>query len=138
VIEPFELEIRSTLEALAEASEQAARWLDTHDVPPAASTLAHLGIEELVTNCIKYAYDDEREHIIRASISMTGNVLTLRVEDDGRPFNPLSAPEPDLSLPVDRRPLGGLGLHLLRTMSDRMTYERRNDVNCVTLEKALT
>lgn len=134
---PLDLEITSTLDALAAAADQAARWLHAHDVPPAAGALAQLGLEELVTNCIKYGYDDAQEHIIRASIAIADGRMILRVVDDGRPFNPLEGPVPDLTLPPEQRPIGGLGLHLLRTMSDHMHYERRDGLNRVTLEKVL-
>lgn len=135
--ESLKLEIRSTLPALAVAAETAARWLQAHDVPPAAGAMAQLGLEELVTNCIKYGYDDGREHVIRVSVTISDTHLALRVVDDGHPFNPIEALAPDLSQPLEKRTVGGLGLHLLRTMSDRMDYERRDGFNHVTLEKAL-
>jgi serine/threonine-protein kinase RsbW len=61
----------------------------------------------------------------------------VTVTDDGHPFNPLDLPEPDTSLPMEDRPIGGLGIHLLRKMSDRMEYERRDGKNQVTLRKSL-
>lgn len=135
--EPLELRIGNTLAALTAATDQLARWLSAHDVPTAAAAVAHMGVEELVTNCIKYGYDDAREHVINVSVSIADGRIAVRVADDGRPFDPVNAPPPDLSLPPDQRPLGGLGLHLLRTMSDRMTYERRDGLNRVTIEKTL-
>ena len=59
----------------------------------------------------------------------------LTVTDDGHPFNPLEAPEPKTDLPIEDRPIGGLGIHLLRELSDGMTYERRNGRNQVTIVK---
>jgi len=62
----------------------------------------------------------------------------LTVTDDGHPFNPLEAPEPDTTLPVEERPIGGLGIYLLRKMFDRMDYTRTDGKNRVTLRKKLT
>ena len=59
------------------------------------------------------------------------------VTDDGKPFNPLESPEPDTSLPVEERPIGGLGIYLLRKMFDQMDYARTDGKNRVTLRNAL-
>lgn len=133
----LELHITNSLEALTSATAELADWLRTHEVSTAASVVAHMGIEELVTNCIKYGFDDKVPHVIEVTVHVDDSRLTASIVDDGRPFDPLGAPAPDLSLPPDQRPVGGLGLHLVRSMSDRMTYERRDDRNHVTIEKAL-
>ena len=135
--DPLTLRIRNSVDAIAPANAAATTWLDKNRVPPAAAVLANLAIEELVTNCIKYGYSDSNEHLIDVTLVVTDGQLVMHVTDDGRPFNPLAAPVPDLSLPLDERPIGGLGLHLLRTMSDSMTYERRGDLNCLTLVKTM-
>jgi serine/threonine-protein kinase RsbW len=131
------LEIANSLESLAAAAGTASVWLQEHAVPPAAAMLGELGLEELVTNCIKYSYDDARARIIHVDFWVTDDLLRVQVTDDGRPFDPGGAPVPDTSLPPELRASGGLGLHLLRAMADRMSYERRGDLNVVTLEKSL-
>ena len=135
--DPLTLRIRNSVDAIAPANAAATTWLEANRVPPAATVLANLAIEELVTNCIKYGYSDSNEHLIDVAMMVADGQLIMYVTDDGRPFNPLEAPVPDLSLPLEERPIGGLGLHLLRTMSDSMTYERRGNLNCLTLVKAL-
>jgi anti-sigma regulatory factor (Ser/Thr protein kinase) len=131
----LELTIGNTFDELTAASARVAEWLEIHDVPPAASTVAALGIEELVTNCIKYGYDDEAAHTIQVSVSFTHARLTVTIVDDGRPFDPVAAAPPDLTLSLDERVPGGLGLHLLRSLADTWTYERRDARNVVTLHK---
>jgi hypothetical protein len=59
------------------------------------------------------------------------------VTDDGRPFNPLELTPPDTNLPVEDRPIGGLGIHLLRKLSDRMEYARIEGKNRLTLWEAI-
>ena len=90
-----------------------------------------------MTNCINYGYADANEHLIDVDMRVADGRLVVQVTDDDRAFNPMEAPAPDLSLPIEERPIGGLGLYLLRTLSDVMTYERRDRLNCVTLVKRL-
>jgi anti-sigma regulatory factor (Ser/Thr protein kinase) len=137
VSEHFRLRIRNSIDALVSANDAATEWLEARHVPSEPAFLATLSIEELVSNCIKYGYDDQGEHLIDLDIGLEADRLVITFTDDGRAFNPLEAPEPDLTLPLEERPIGGLGLHLLRTMSDEMTYERRDGLNRVTLVKAL-
>jgi anti-sigma regulatory factor (Ser/Thr protein kinase) len=64
-------------------------------------------------------------------------ILTVTVIDDGRPFDPLALPPPDLSLDIKDRPIGGLGIFLLRKLADEIHYEWRDGRNRLTLEKRM-
>jgi serine/threonine-protein kinase RsbW len=64
-------------------------------------------------------------------------VLQLTVLDDAPPFDPLEAPEPDTTLPVEQRPLGGLGIFLVRKLMDEVQYERRDGRNRVACRKRI-
>lgn len=131
----LEFEVANKLSALVPATEELSRWLEERQAAPAGAYLATLALEELVTNCIKYGYDDEADHVIRVRVELTPAGMTMVVEDDGHPFNPLEQAEPDTNLPIEDRPIGGLGLHLLRKLSDRMEYAWKNGRNQVTLHK---
>jgi anti-sigma regulatory factor (Ser/Thr protein kinase) len=131
------LRVKNAFAEIPAANEAAARWLADRHASPAADYLANLAIEELVTNCIKHGYDDQGEHVIEITLKLSINELVLTVTDDGHSFNPLDLPEPDTHVPVEDRPIGGLGIHLLRKMSDRMEYERKGGKNHITLHKSL-
>ena len=131
------LRVKSAFSEIPAANEAASRWLADRHAPPAADYFANLAIEELVTNCIKYGYDDSVEHIIEIELKLCAGELLLTVTDDGHPFNPLELPAPDTHLPLEDRPIGGLGIHLLRKMSDRMDYARTDGKNRLTLRKSL-
>ena len=131
------LRVKNAFAEIPAANKAASRWLADHHAPPAADYLANLAIEELVTNCVKYGYDDSAEHIIEIELGLSAGELVLTVTDDGHPFNPLQVPEPDTNLPVEALPIGGLGIHLLRKMSDRMDYVRTDGRNRLTLRKSL-
>ena len=94
---------------------------------------AMLSLEEAVTNVIKYAFADDREHGIEVESRLDPSSIVIEVCDDGREFDPLSAPPPDFDLPFEERPVGGLGIHLLRRLTSRMTYERAGGRNRLTL-----
>jgi len=135
--ESLTLEVRNSADAIAPASAKAEAWLEQHQPSPQALNLVLLAIEELVTNCIKYGYDDGGEHTITVVLSIDGESLAVNVIDDGHPFDPVTAPGPDVYLPVEDRSIGGLGLHLLRHLADHMTYERRDGTNRLTLTKSI-
>jgi len=131
------LTVKSAFAEIPAANEAASRWLAGRNVAPAADYLANLAIEELVTNCIKYGYDDSAEHLIEIELTLSDGQLEITVTDDGHPFNPLELPEPNTNLPIEERPIGGLGIHLLRKMSDAMDYTRADGRNRLTLRKTL-
>ena len=133
-----EFEVINEPGSLAAAIEELSRWMEDQQAAPAAAYLATLALEELVTNSIKYGYDDQAEHVIQVEVELGPDGMTMVVEDDGHPFNPLEQMEPDTNLPIEERPIGGLGLHLLRKLSDRMEYVWKNGRNRVTLQKKTT
>src|SRR5262249_31515338 len=131
--EELTLQIQNNLAAVQNANETASRWLEERTTSPDLQYFANLAIEELATNCIKYGYDDAKEHVIEVKICISADVLVMTVLDDGHAFNPLEAPAPDPSLAAEERSIGGLGLYLLRQMSDRMEYVREGGKNRLTL-----
>jgi anti-sigma regulatory factor (Ser/Thr protein kinase) len=104
-------------------------FLAEHGVAPALEYEIHLAFEELIVNIIKYGYDDDAPHQIEVVLAL-GSPATMTIVDDGHPFNPLTdAPTPTLDAPIEDRPIGGLGLHLLRTMGLSMDYRREGSHN---------
>ena len=131
------MQIEARFSAIPSANETVSRWLTDRSAPPEVHDLANLAIEELVTNCIKYGYENPGDHLIEIRVQISGNEMALTVTDDGVPFNPLEAPVPDIHLPLQDRPIGGLGIYLLRRMSDQMDYVRAAGRNSVTLRKSM-
>ena len=94
-----------------------------------------LAANEIVTNVILHGYDDEREHTIIVRLVANVGEVTVEVEDDGRAFDPSSTPAPRLDLPLEERPLGGLGVHLARRVTDAIEYRRQDDRNILRMRK---
>jgi len=98
----------------------------------------HAVFDELLSNIVRYAYLDEENHDIEVVIDASSERLKITIEDDGMPFNPLEADKPDTSSPLEERPIGGLGIHLVLNMVDEFTYERTEDRNVVVIAKSLS
>lgn len=132
----MELTLKNDLAEIPPAADEVERHLAGQGAPAEILYAARLVIEELVSNIIKYGYDDNGPHEIRINACIQDGTLVLEVSDDGHPFNPLDAPEPPLHLPAHERPIGGLGLHFIRGLSDTLTYERSEGRNVVTVRKS--
>jgi anti-sigma regulatory factor (Ser/Thr protein kinase) len=95
-----------------------------------------LALEEAVTNVINHAFGDvPPPHIIRVRLEIAAELFVAEVIDNGRPFDPTSAPDPDLTLPLEQRNPGGLGIHLMRNVVDRLQYRHGIGGNVLRLEK---
>jgi len=97
----------------------------------------NLVIEEAVSNIIFYAFKDKGKHEIGISVSLNNSQLTIKVTDDGTPFNPLAQEQPDITLPAEERPVGGLGIFLISQIMDNMHYSRQKNRNILTLNKSI-
>jgi serine/threonine-protein kinase RsbW len=122
------------LPALVEKIEElAAQW----NLTPQVVMNVHLALEEALSNIIFYGYQDEAKHVIEISLTLHDSNLSVVITDDGVPFDPTSHKEPDLSLPVEERLIGGLGIFLMSKTMDSMDYIRKNGRNILTLHKNL-
>ncbi len=97
----------------------------------------NVSLEEILTNAISYAYEDDKEHTIILRLSFADGEMTAEIEDDGRPFNPLEVAEPDINKPIEERKVGGLGIYLVRKLMTDLAYERREGKNRLTLKKKI-
>ena len=108
-----------------------------HALPAKAVQAADLALEEHVTNVLNHGYTDGAVHEISVRFSCIDRVFEIQVEDDGRPFNPLEQPEVDTSIPLEERPVGGLGVHLMRKFMDALEYQRVGERNVLRMTKRL-
>lgn len=94
-----------------------------------------VALEELVINAIKYGGCEPKEGAIRLSIRKKGDEVSVVLSDSGVDFNPLDAPSPDLTKNLLDRPVGGLGIHLVRHLIPSIRYERLGGRNYLYLTK---
>jgi serine/threonine-protein kinase RsbW len=110
---------------------------ELHEVPSRTLYAVNLALDELVTNVILYGFDSPEGREVTVKIATAGGELVASVTDDGRPFNPLELKAPDLDAPLERRDLGGLGVHLVRSLMDAVNYSRDEDRNVLTVRKRI-
>lgn len=94
-----------------------------------------LALEECVTNVIMYAYPPEEQHTLQVTAELQKPELIFTIEDSGVPFDPTQVAEADTSLSAEERPIGGLGIYLVRQLMDAIEYRRDGDRNLLTLRK---
>src|SRR5262249_2512125 len=112
--EELRLTIRNEIGELARASAIAREHLERRGFEEEVVYAADLALEEVLSNVIRHAYDDGDRHEIMIAVRTSGRRVEMQIVDDGRGFDPVSAPAVDLAVPLERRRIGGLGIHLLR------------------------
>ena len=128
--------IASDLSELERLHDAVAELGEVGDWPPDLVYQVDLVLEELIVNTVNYGYDDDARHEIEVTLISDEDVFTVEIIDDGHAFNPLKdAPEPDLDAGIEDRPIGGLGVHLMRVMMDDVHYRREKNKNHLTLIK---
>ena len=80
-----------------------------------------LATDEAVTNIIVHGYQDG-PGMIEIELRRSGNAVIVNLRDESAPFDPTSVPAPDLTQPLEERPLGGMGIHLIRQLMDEVTH----------------
>jgi serine/threonine-protein kinase RsbW len=94
----------------------------------------NVSLDEILNNIISYGYQDGGQHEILVRLEWRRGHVDVIVEDDGKPFNPLLAPDPDFTA---KPRAGGVGLHFVRNLTDQQKYARRNGLNQLRLSKKL-
>ncbi|HVS13396.1 MAG TPA: ATP-binding protein [Thermoanaerobaculia bacterium] len=93
----------------------------------------NLVVDELATNLLEHSAAPAGQRAIELRARVHAGRLELELEDDGAAFDPLTIPPPTADQPVRERPIGGLGIHLVRQTVDDIRYQRRGDRNCVSV-----
>ena len=91
----------------------------------------------MLANIIAYGYEDDARHQIDLEVTQAGSDLVMVIRDDGIAFDPFSDDPPDTQAPVEERPIGGLGCHLVKNLMDDCSYRREQGFNIATLRKQL-
>lgn len=110
---------------------------ESHGADPSVTMSINLGIEEAVVNVMNYAYPKGTYGEIDVTASFSDNTFLFTISDAGVPFDPTKVSDPDTSLPVEERPIGGLGIHLLRQIMDEISYSYDNNRNILKLKKRI-
>ena len=96
-----------------------------------------LALEECVSNVIMYAYPSDERHTIRVTGELQDSDLVFTIEDTGIPFDPTQVSEADTSLSAEDRPIGGLGIYMVKKTMDEVSYAYWDGQNVLTIRKYL-
>ena len=132
------IELRNDLSELERLTERLREFGARHALSARTVNELNLALEEVITNIILYGFDAGTQHQIRVDVRLEDAQLTTRLEDDGRAFDPLAVPEPDLDVPLEERKVGGLGILLVRRLMDEVTYSRQDGRNVLVMIKRTT
>lgn len=135
-LKAMEKSFKRKINALDEVFEWIAAFMTAHQIDQAAEYAVNLAVEELFTNMIKYSTGNVDDILI--TIERSGNDLVVTMIDSGRErFDVTKSSEIDVTKRLEDRQPGGLGLHLVKKMVDRLDYEYVNQQNKITLIKHL-
>lgn len=129
--------ITNNLEELLVLAEDVELFAEQTKWSPAVTMQINLVIEELIVNTINYGYSDARVGSIQITIKSTTQRIVLEIKDDGDAYNPLQNDMPDTTLEIEDRPIGGLGIFLVKNYMDTFDYAYSEGHNCMNLSKQL-
>lgn len=95
----------------------------------------NLVLEEALTNIILYGLDQNSKQYIDINFNKTDEVLIVTIIDDGSEYDPTLKADPDITLPAEERPIGGLGIFLIKKIMDNVQYQRKENRNYLILTK---
>ena len=130
------LVIKNKDEEISAAIEFVRAYLKRGNFSEDCECSLAVAFDEMLSNIIHHGYNDTSEHNIKITLSSKGKNFIGIIEDDGVEFNPLLQPEANTSLPLSERKMGGLGIHLVRKMMDKVEYKRIKNKNVLTIFKA--
>ncbi|RAP28503.1 hypothetical protein DID76_04555 [Candidatus Marinamargulisbacteria bacterium SCGC AG-414-C22] len=136
---PLPVHFTNDVQELVKLQHVVELFCQTYQLNKKIQQSVNLVLEELITNTIFYGYADHSEHTIYVTLHKHESTVQIIVEDDATPFNPLKdAPETDSSLDIQEKPIGGLGINIVKNMMNDIEYKRTNNKNILTLTKEIT
>lgn len=133
--EYFELTIQNKIEEIGRTVLHFEKFAKKNQLSDPVVSAIQIVLEELLSNIIKYGFTEDKHHDIYIKVRISSKNVRLTITDDGIPFNPLDSKTPNITPPLENRKIGGLGVHIVRTMMDSVFYERVGNKNKVVVVK---
>jgi len=131
------LRVTNQIEELARVEVFLEELAEDWELPSSLVLSLNLVLEEALTNTILYGFNDDSSHTIDISFTKTGNELSISIADDGLAFDPTLQSDPDVTLSIEDRPVGGLGIYMIKKVMDQVQYQRIEDKNYLNLTKKI-
>jgi anti-sigma regulatory factor (Ser/Thr protein kinase) len=131
------VDLDAEMESLASADKAVGDFAESMSWPEEVTFKVKLVVEEILMNVIAYGGDRAHRPRITLHLSQCNDLVSLEISDDGIAYDPLTAPPPDLESELEDRPIGGLGVHLIRELMDSVSYTFEDGRNHLRVTKAL-
>lgn len=132
-----EIKMTNELEEVSRLAEFIEEICEELSLPAETTMKLNLALEEAVCNVIMYAYPIEENHEIRLKAKFSVNQLVFLLTDKGASFDPTTVAEANLGSSIEDRQIGGLGIFLIRSIMNEVTYQRLGDENQLIMKKNL-
>ena len=129
-----EINVKATIENISAITDFINNELDLYNCPEKEKIKIDIVIDELITNIAKYAYGSDIGDVT-FQVEIDKNNIYMKFIDSGIPYNPMEHAEPDVSLSVEDRPVGGLGIFLVKKLMDKMEYGYIDEKNILKIQK---
>ena len=133
----YSFELKNDLSELEALSKHLNKFGRLTGLSEACIRDVNICLDELFTNIVSYGFEDDLAHIIRFAMDLDNQVLTLSIEDEGVPFNPLEKKDPEVPADLIDVRIGGLGIHIVRKLMDDIRYNRKQGKNKLTMKKSI-
>ena len=133
----FRMSVGAHPGAAGEVNSAFGTFAEEHALPVNVRRSVNVALDELLANTLSHGQKGRDPCSVTVDVELDQERVTIIVTDDGTPFDPFGRDAPDTALPVEERPIGGLGIHLVRQLMDKVSYQRRDDHNVVVLVKEL-
>lgn len=135
-IQSKKIVIKNTIEEVQRAISAFETFAAQYTIPNNIMIKVNVVLDELLSNIVKYSFPDDAEYEIDITVELfTTGKLIIQLTDAGVPFNPFETPEPDLSIPLEDREIGGLGILLVKKLMDSYSYKRQVNLNITSMIK---
>lgn len=133
-----EISIAAKVENLDKVLAFVDELLEAQECPIKAQMQLDIAVEELFVNIAKYAYESgEGNALIQVTFTHDPLVVSITFIDQGIPYDPVKKEDPDVTLPAEKRSIGGLGIYMVKKSMDNMYYEYKDGKNVLTIQKHL-
>lgn len=133
-----EMRFEAKIDSIALVTDSVRAWLGEHGFPARIQMQVAVALDEILSNVIFYAYPEGAgDFAISLDFDTSKKEAILSISDSGVAFNPLERGNPDVTLPLEERQIGGLGIFLVKKLMDRVEYRRSDEKNILTIYKRI-
>jgi anti-sigma regulatory factor (Ser/Thr protein kinase) len=131
------LSVDSKIENFSAVKEWLQSILDQIDCEGKPAKQLFIAVDEIFTNIVNYAYENIGKIELLATFNQTDNTLKITIKDNGFAYNPLEKPDPDIAKRIKDKTIGGLGVFMVKKLTDSIEYYRQENENILILNKKI-